>query len=243
MNEIIVTMIDGAPVVKTADVWKQFGYASHKNIKDIIEQRKDRFERYGVLRFEIAKLKNGGKGGRPEKSILLNERQFLTLIQYVSNTEETMDFKDRITDEFFRMREELKKVYSRYEIIEEYKKFMLLDAPSEWVRLYPPEFYQAIMRLYGQVFTGNNHTPPYCGQITRKWVYDIVLPPELRDLVPSGDEVRRHQWFTQEGGRAALTKQIDAVTGLARACQSRIDFEARAASSFLGQPLQLSFFI
>jgi hypothetical protein len=74
-------------------------------------------------------------------------------------------------------------------------------------------------------------------------VYDIVLPTELRDLVPSGDEVKRHQWFTEQGGRSALTKQIDAVTGLARACQSRSDFEARASAAFLGQPLQLSFWI
>jgi phage regulator Rha-like protein len=243
MNDIIVEIIEKEPVVRTVDIWKNFCYASHKNLREVIENRKERFERIEVLRQITAKPQKGTKGGRPESGYILSERQFITLVQYVHNSESAMDFKDRITDEFFRMREELKNIHSRTEILEQYKKFMLLDAPNEWVKLYPPEFYQAIMRLYNQAFTGNNHTPPYCGQITRRWVYDIVLPPELRDLVPSGDEVKRHQWFTEQGGRAALTKQIDAVTGFARACQSRVDFEARVAAAFLGQPLQLSFWI
>jgi hypothetical protein len=99
------------------------------------------------------------------------------------------------------------------------------------------------MRLYNKAFTGNNHTPPYCGKITRDWVYNIVLPKELRDLVPSGDDVKRHQWFTEQGGRAMLSKQIDKVTMLALSSHSRQDFEARAACAFLGEPLQLSFWI
>jgi phage regulator Rha-like protein len=135
-KEIIVAMIDNKPVIRTGDVWKRFGYSSHKNLKDIILQRADRFEKYGVLRFEIAKPSGSPKGGRPEKSILLNERQFLTLVQYVSNTDETMDFKDAITDEFFRMREALAKVSTPSPYIEQVRKILLLDAPSELIELY-----------------------------------------------------------------------------------------------------------
>ena len=135
-KEIIVTMIDNNPMVRTGDVWKRFGYSSHKNLKDIILQKTERFERYGVLRFEIAKPSGSPKGGRPEKNILLNERQFLTLVQYVSNTNETMDFKDAITDEFFRMREALAKVSTPSPYIEQVRKILLLDAPQEWVKLY-----------------------------------------------------------------------------------------------------------
>ena len=243
MNDLVIVRQNNEPMVKTFDLFKGFGYATHRMLKKVIDDNKDSFLTMGFVQLELHKPKKGSKGGRPEESYLLNERQFTLLVMLVKNSPASVDLKLRVANEFFRIREELKKVHSRTEILEQYKKFMLLDTPSEWVKLYPPEFYSAIMRLYNQAFVSNKGTPPYCGQITRKWIYDVVLPPELRELVPSGDEVKRHQWFTEQGGRAALTKQIDAVTGLARACQSRADFEARAAAAFLGQPLQLSFFI
>lgn len=236
-------MIDNKPVVRTGDVWQKFGYSSHKSLKDVVAQRKERFEKHGVLLFENAKPPKGTSGGRPEKSILLNERQFLTLVQYVSNTDETMDFKDAITDEFFRMREALAKVSTPSPYIEQVRKILLLDAPQEWVKLYPNEYYQALMQLYGKQFTSNNHTPPYCGQITKRWIYDVVLPPELNNEVDAQrKEERKHQWF-KDKGRDILLKQILDVTGIARQSRDRKEFEARCASMFNNEPFQLMLII
>ena len=109
-KNIIVAVINGKPMVDTVDVWKSFGYASHKNLIDVIKGKKERFERNGVLAHSAPKPQKSTAGGRPTKGYLLSERQFITLVQYVHNTDETMDFKDHITNEFFRMREELAKV-------------------------------------------------------------------------------------------------------------------------------------
>ena len=242
-KEIIVTMVDNKPVIRTGDVWKRFGYSSHKALKWIIEQHTERFTRSGVLLVEKEKPKKGGKGGRPEQNYLLSERQFLTLVQYVSNTDETMDFKDAITDEFFRMREALAKVATPSPYIEQVRKILLLDAPSEWIALYPPEYYQALMQLYGKQFTSNKHTPPYCGQITKRWIYDVVLPPELNNEIDAQrKEERKHTWF-KDKGREILLKQILDVTGIARQSRDRKEFEARCASMFHNEPFQLMLMI
>ncbi|CAB4132121.1 Bacteriophage Mx8, p63, C-terminal [uncultured Caudovirales phage] len=241
-KEIIVTMIDNKPVIRTGDVWKRFGYESHQALKWVISQRPERFERSGVLT-QIKEKPKSPKGGRPEISYLLNERQFLTLIQYVGNSEESMNFKDRITDEFFSMREKLATISTPSLYIEQVRKILLLDAPQEWVKLYPNEYYQALMQLYGKQFTSNNHTPPYCGQITKRWIYDVVLPPELNNEVDAQrKEERKHQWF-KDKGRDILLKQILDVTGIARQSRDRKEFEARCASMFNHEPFQLMLMI
>jgi phage regulator Rha-like protein len=240
----LVFLQDQEPSIRTGDIWKLFGYASHKNLREVIDNRKERFERTGVLRSATAKPAPGTKGGRPEKGYLLSERQFVTLIQYVGNTEESMNFKDKIADEFFRLREELKQLNKPSAHIEEIRKLLLLDAPSEWVRLFPPEFYTALMKLYGKEFISNNHTPPYCGQITRKQIYDRVLPKELQlEIDAKILTERKHQWFTENNGRATLLNQINQVTGIAKMSRDRTQFEANCAIAFDGAPLQLSVFL
>lgn len=121
------------------------------------------------------------------------------------------------------------------------REVLLLDAPSEWVKLYPDSYYQAIMAIYGHDFDSSKNKPMYCAQITRHWVYDIVLPAQLQIEIDSerGSE-RKHQWFTKENGRQTLLVQIEKVEMIARMSQSRADFEANCARAFLSAPLQLT---
>lgn len=121
------------------------------------------------------------------------------------------------------------------------REVLLLDAPSEWVKLYPDSFYQAIMAIYGHDFDSSKNKPMYCAQITRRWVYDIVLPMQLQIEIDCGrGNERKHQWFTKENGRQHLLVQIGKVEMIARLSQSRADFEANCARAFLSAPLQLT---
>jgi len=243
MNEL-VEMINKEPRVSTFNLWKGFGYGEHRALKRLITDNKKMFETFGILRTEMQKIETTRLRGRPDKGFLLNERQAMLLIATVRPCEEANKFKVILIKEFFRFRDELAKLNAPSAHIAEIRKILLLFAPSEWVKLFPDEFYTAIMKLYGQDFIGNNHTPPYCGAITKRWIYDRVLPPELNqeiDLKIRNE--RKHQWFTEQNGRATLGAQINQVTGIARMSRDRKQFEENCAIAFEGAPLQLSVFL
>jgi phage regulator Rha-like protein len=103
------------------------------------------FESKGLLISTSTAVENAGKG-RPDKSYLLNEQQFVLLVMLAKNSHESIELKSRLSDEFFRMREELAKISTPSPYIEQVRKLLLLDAPTEWVYLYPPEFYTALMQ-------------------------------------------------------------------------------------------------
>jgi len=127
--------------------------------------------------------------------------------------------------------------------LESIRQFLLLDAPSEWVKLYPDSYYIALMRLYNQEFDKTKNKPMYCANITRRWVYDIVLPAQLQIEIDSERGLeRKHQWFTKENGRNYLLAQISKVEMVAKMSESRVDFESNCARLFLSAPLQLTTF-
>ena len=237
MNDVVTLYQNKEPRVGTASLWKEFGYKEHRALKKVIFANKHLFESKGKL-FSASTMAET-RTGRPDESYLLNERQFILLVMLAKNTPETVVFKDRIENEFFRMRGELQKVATPSPYIEQVRQILLLDAPADWVKLYPPEYYQALMQLYGKKFTSNKHTPPFCGQITRRWIYDIVLPPELNNEIDAQrKEEQKHRWF-KDKGREILLKQIMAVTGIARQSRDRKEFEARCGAMFKNEPFQL----
>jgi phage regulator Rha-like protein len=243
MNELVF-LKDKEPRIKTRDMWKAFGYNTHFDLKRVIINNKSMFEERGVYVLEKTKPLQGTKGGRPDESFLLNERQFMLLIMLVKNTTESIDLKSRVEKEFFRLREELAKIARPNIYLDAIRKDLLLDAPQEWVKLYPTEFYDALTALYGQKITDPRYRPSYCGTITRKWIYEIILPKELLNEIDENQkEEKKHTWFNNEGGRLRLARQIEAVTMLARISQGRKDFESRCATMFCGAPLQLSVFL
>jgi phage anti-repressor protein len=125
--------------------------------------------------------------------------------------------------------------------IDAMRRLLLLDSPSEWVKRFPDDFYIAIMRLHNQAFDGNNSTPLYCANITRRWIYDIIIPVELMKEI---DEKRRaekiHQWMTEGAGTLRLSEQIGKITMIAMMCQDRKEFELKCGVLFKGEPVQIN---
>lgn len=125
--------------------------------------------------------------------------------------------------------------------IEAMRKLLLLDSPSEWVKRFPDDFYIAVMKLHHHDFDGNKSTPVYCANITRRWIYNVIMPKELMGII---DENKRnekiHQWLTTDAGQQRLSQQIGKITMVATMCANRDEFEQKCGVLFLGQPLQLT---
>jgi hypothetical protein len=105
----------------------------------------------------------------------------------------------------------------------------LRDTAAEWEVRFTPEYYHALARLTCTRYSGHSGGTPACyGQITDKWVYGCLLPPDVHAELKArrGDSVKMHQWLTS-GGQGLLDKQIDLVTTFARSSADLRDFEAR----------------
>ncbi len=72
---------------------------NHKAVSVLIKKYRDRFERLGFLASETVKP-TGIYGGRPYKEYYLNEDQVYFLGTLFRNSETTLDFKERLVDEF-----------------------------------------------------------------------------------------------------------------------------------------------
>lgn len=72
----------------------------HRYIKEQIRKHKDRIQRFGLLVAHATE----STGGRPEELFRLNEQQATFLVTLLKNTDDVVDFKFRLTQEFYRMR-------------------------------------------------------------------------------------------------------------------------------------------
>lgn len=108
-----------------------------------------------------------------------------------------------------------------------------------WDRRFPDEYYRAILKLWGKEYTGNaGGLPSVVGQITRKWVYEQILPSELLAHVDSERGWEKiHQRLSEEG-LALLGKQTTALTVVAQSSYSYQDFDSRCHIMFFGGPQQ-----
>jgi len=102
--------------VGTWDIWRGFGYSEHRAFKKVIWANKELFESKGKL--ITSSVLDVNKKGRPDESYLLNERQFFLLVMLAKNTPESVLLKDRIENEFDRMRRQLAKLTSQRQTID-----------------------------------------------------------------------------------------------------------------------------
>ena len=119
---------------------------------------------------------------------------------------------------------------------------LLRQSGSSWERRFQPDYYRAIYRLFGWRYQGHVQNPPHVlGQITLRWVYAQVLPPELLDEIRNrkGLSEKHHQWLS-ERGLERLTQQIHSVTAIARCSANYRDFDHRCEAAFAGGALQLA---
>lgn len=113
---------------------------------------------------------------------------------------------------------------------------LLRDRPMDWERRFHPTYYHSLMRLIGRRYTRHTPLPNIIGNITDRWVYGVVFPPEIvkemrerRKAKATHDKL--HQWLT-DGGLRLLEQQIDRVTTVAAGSVNLKDFEARASQTF-----------
>lgn len=71
------------PYVRSVDIWQVLGYAEHRLLIRVLTKHAGVL---GHLSTEVCKPERGSKGGRPEKTYLLNERQFLLTALLASAT-------------------------------------------------------------------------------------------------------------------------------------------------------------
>lgn len=125
-------------------------------VRNLIRDKKERLEQYGVLHFENAKPPKGSKGGRPEKIYHLNERQATLLITFLDNTPAVEEFKTALVDEFFKLRDE-KAQWQLHRLSEKPIKKELQDAVKNW-KYNKPFMYKNINDLLLKSVTGMNAT-------------------------------------------------------------------------------------
>lgn len=123
-----------------------------KSVLDLINRNKEHFERFGVLRFEMAKPPKNSKGGRPRKIYRLNEQQATLLITFLDNTPQVELFKVALVKQFYEMRDELNK-RNLNRAMEKPIKRTLTDAIKDW-KYTNKHAYSNINRLLVKVATG-----------------------------------------------------------------------------------------
>ena len=82
------------------------------SVKELIQNHKIHLEKFGVIRFETEKPRKNSKGGRPTETYFLNEPQTTLLLTFMRNTDEVIDFKVKLVQEFYKMKKALEKIYS-----------------------------------------------------------------------------------------------------------------------------------
>lgn len=102
MNELVV--IKGNDLF-TDSIQIAFGAEiEHESVIRMIDKYNYKLSRLGKIKF--SDLKSGNPlGGRPVKVAELNEQQATFLLTLLKNTTPVVDFKFRLTQEFFRMRQ------------------------------------------------------------------------------------------------------------------------------------------
>lgn len=88
----------------TSETIAQGSGIQHKNILELIENRKSDFEQFGPTAFETRSQK---RGGHPVRTAVLNEPQSTLLMTFMRNTEQVVAFKVALVKAFYRMAQQL----------------------------------------------------------------------------------------------------------------------------------------
>ncbi|GAA0809180.1 Rha family transcriptional regulator [Ligilactobacillus aviarius] len=101
MNELVfkTTALSTAEPYTTSEVIAEYSENSHHAIQQLISKNKDNLEEFGILAFEMRKLKPGR--GAKAKIYHLNEQQATFLITLLKNTPNVVAFKFELTRQFY----------------------------------------------------------------------------------------------------------------------------------------------
>jgi phage regulator Rha-like protein len=97
----LVCLVKGLPLVSTMDMAKALK-VEHASVLLMVRKYEAKFQSIRTFRFEIAK-----SGGRPTPFCRLDEEQATFLVTLMRNSDVVVEFKHRMTREFYRMKQEL----------------------------------------------------------------------------------------------------------------------------------------
>lgn len=130
-----------------------------------------------------------------------------------------------------RERDELQRILEKY----------IVEAMRPWVARFPVSFFKEVHRLHGWRWHGDARGPRYVGKLINRYIYDR-LPPGVHDELRNRNPVangrrkhRHHQFLTDDTGIPHLDKQIQAVTVLMQAAESKSQFEKMLKRVFPAQ--------
>ena len=231
MNELIHIHNQGQELrADSREVAKVFGVA-HQHLRESIEKNQSYIEQLGIIQFETGKLSEGA--GRPEKFVWLNFDQIALLLTLSKTTEENKELRVKLIVAFRDARNRLRPIDKA-----------LLSIPAPWRRAFEPEFYKALLALYGAEFNAAENKPQWVGVWTIKFIYRPLydkLPEELRKrrqlhaFEMGTNEWRKLHQFIEEHAKEKLKIHLIKVTALLESSTSRHDFYERFASMFYGQ--------
>lgn len=121
---------------------------------------------------------------------------------------------------------------------------MLRDEFSPWERRFSEEYYRSLFKMLNWEYrpnAGGYH--PIIGQITLRWVYEIVYPLQIvSELKSRAKHEKLHQWLNEQDAVPLLKKQESAVMAIANSSAGLQDFEMRCSAAFKNGGLQFSLF-
>lgn len=233
MNELIQIHNQGPELrADSREIAKVFGI-QHESLVKLINNHEPQLGQLGVFRFEIGKPSKGSEGGRPEKFCYLNFDHIAFLLTISSPTEETKELRLRLIIAFRDARNRLRPI-----------DHALLSIPAAWKRAFEPEFYKALLALYGAEFKAAENKPQWVGVWTIKFIYRPLyekLPEELRKrrqlhaFEMGTNEWRKLHQFIEEHAKENLKTHLIKVTTLLESATSVQDFYERFAATFYGQ--------
>lgn len=110
---ITLTQFKGEARVDSRLLAKQLGN-KHKATVALIDRYRVKFERFGVVPFQMEKPSLGSTGGRPERYALLNEDQSYFLLSLSRNTDIVVDLKADLITAFRAARDRASVTDSQY---------------------------------------------------------------------------------------------------------------------------------
>lgn len=75
----------------------------HRAVMSLVRKYEKKLNKYRVMTFEMSKAKTG----RPVRFAWLNEKQATFLITLMKNSDVVVEFKEKLTDEYYRLKETL----------------------------------------------------------------------------------------------------------------------------------------
>lgn len=180
------------------------------------------FTPVGILTEIVSGVVDAGCNGRLHHKQLHILPRCMAILKALAKTGEAALIDEATGYQYHRAPDALQDLFSK----------LIRQTASDWERRFHPDFYQAIYRLFKVQYDPSRPTLSVVGQITLRWVYEPVFPPEiLIEIKERQKSEKLHQWL-QDGGIRELEKQRDAVMMIARSSLDYADFRARCSIAF-----------